>query len=513
MDSFTITVIYVPFLMMSGFVLITELFKFIRYRSSPMLALAAFSIVSWVVCMLAVVLAGYNNMEAVLFLWNAAIFFVSLVVTTQFFVIHNTLFPERKLAKWLIILLFLMPALNAIVVFTPLNFLIREVEVVGIYPYIYIVNNRGIWFWVHTAQSYILVAITLVVLVRGHLRKPKFYRLSSYLVIVGMGITIVSNIATLLNLTPPGLDISAIAASVSIIFYYWASSNSDRNLYVRQARSRAFNYMEDFVLILGKEGYVTDFNNSAGRWFSSIGIDVRQNNLEGLLEALKVKGAKITDSPETKEGKDISYDNGGFNVVLHLHVHEMVNDKQFDGNSYGSIAFFTNVTKNRALLDKLEKKAGMDFLTGLPNRVSYDGAKKRMDSAEYLPVSVVVCDVNYLKQVNDTMGHKYGDVLLQTMAEILANARRKGDFVARIGGDEFVFLLPHTDENTARELVTKIREEISKYKNLPFELSLAMGVATKIKITEPFGDVVAAADGQMYQDKRRTKEERRKVMA
>ncbi|MCL2620592.1 MAG: diguanylate cyclase [Defluviitaleaceae bacterium] len=505
MSNYTITMMYVPFLLICGYVFISELIRFIRHRGSLMLALMAISIVGWAVFMLAVVFIE-DNVSGITFLWNIALTFISLTITSQFFVIHGVFFPEHKLPKWVMVSFFVMPLLNAFIALSPFAYLIREVELISVYPQLELNNVRGPWFWVHTVHAYILALITIATLIRGHLRKPKFYRLSSYLIVVGITITLLSNLVTLANLMPFGVDASALAASLAVMLYYLATSNRDQNLYARQARGRVFDYMDDFVLVLGKDGHVTDFNSSASRWFSSIGIELRATTLDGLLDALKEKGAEISQSPTSSESKDITYNDGGFTVVLSLEVREMVDDKRY---KYGSIAFFFNVTQNRALLNRLEKEAGMDSLTGLANRVAYVGAKKRLDNPEYLPLSVVVCDANNLKVVNDTLGHNYGDMLLQTTAKALVKVCKKEHFLARVGGDEFILLLPNTDAKSASNSVDKIKQSVADYTCLPFELNLAVGAATKSAANEILEDVITTADTLMYEDKKRMKQKTR----
>jgi diguanylate cyclase (GGDEF)-like protein len=254
---------------------------------------------------------------------------------------------------------------------------------------------------------------------------------------------------------------------------------------------------------LGEGGHISDFNTSANRWFSSIGIDLRTTTLEGVLYTLTEKGAIVTKSPEGQEGRDIFFTNDGFPLILNLRTHDMIDEKRY---KQGFIAFFSDVTQNRMLLDKLEKRAGVDSLTDLPNRVAYDGAKARFDDAEHLPLSVIMCDLNDLKETNDNLGHRYGDMMLQTASEILDNACAKQNFVARIGGDEFIILLSRTDEKRAADLIKQIKKTVLNYKNLPFKLSLAMGAATKHNESESLDDVIALADKLMYQDKKYMKE-------
>jgi len=463
----------------------------------------AVAVIGWNVSQLSVVLV--ENIYTSTFIWNIAIIFVSLASSLQFLIVYVNLSPEYKMPRRIMLLFFIMPLLNAVVALTPhLSHFMREVELAAAYPHFELYTVRGPWFWVHTVYSYFLAVATVFVLARGHMRKPRFYRLSSTFMAVGVIVTLLGNLITLAGIPPFGLDATALAAAVTLIFIYLAlTTRNEQNLFSRYARSKVFGYMEDYVLVLGEKGHITDFNPSAGHWFTSQGIDLRVCTLDSVLAALVERDAQIVESPEIEESRDIYISDDGFPLVLNLRIHSMIDEKR---NRHGSVAFFSDVTQNRALLKRLEQGVGVDSLTGLPNRIAFDGAKARYNAAEHLPLSVIMCDLNWLKETNDTLGHKYGDMMLQTAAQIMENARQKQHFVARIGGDEFVFLLSGADLDYANSLINQMKQAMESYEGLPFRLSLAMGAATKHDESECIDEVIALADGLMYKDKKLMKE-------
>ena len=230
---------------------------------------------------------------------------------------------------------------------------------------------------------------------------------------------------------------------------------------------------------------------------------MHDSTFENVLDMLVEKGATFGTHSEEQEGRDISFSDGKMSlIVFNLRTHEMTDE---NNNIFGSVAIFTNVTQNRELLNKLEKKAGTDPLTGVPNRIAFEGARGRFDMDEHFPLAVIMCDANGLKEVNDTLGHNYGDMLLRVMAETLDKARPKDGFVARIGGDEFVYLLSRTSIEGARALIAQLKVNMSKRDDLPFKLSMAMGAAVKESNDKLLIDVIAVADGLMYEDKKKMK--------
>lgn len=113
----------------------------------------------------------------------------------------------------------------------------------------------------------------------------------------------------------------------------------------------------------------------------------------------------------------------------------------------------------------LEHQAMHDALTGLPNRnLLQDRLQQSMLSAARAKgsLALIMLDLDRFKEINDTLGHHYGDVVLKTVSGRLSHLLRKSDTVARLGGDEFAVLLPGADEEHAKELAVKIIKSVER---------------------------------------------------
>ena len=496
--------IYIPFVLIAVVAFVLETIRIFKARDSFMLTFMSLCIVGWVTC--EVFTLFIHDVSTNIYVWNLVPVFVGFASPALFLFVHWFFRTEDSISLRYMMPFFIIPMVNAVMALTSSHhMLFRYVEYITIYPIHNITYTLGPWFWVYVTYSYALMMASVWIIIRGHFRKQKFYQLSSTLMLIGIGAMLSGSLISTMGFTPINLDPSALAASVMLLFFHLAASNNDHSIYARYARSQVFNYLEDYVIVLGKNGEVSDFNPSASRWFSSIGIDLRTYTLQGILRTLIQKGAAVSDSPESQKGCDIFFTEGEFPTVFNLRVYDMTDEKN---SKLGSIAFFVDVTQNRALLEQLEKKAGRDSITGLPNRIAYDGARKRFDEPEYLPLSVIVCDVNGLKKANDTLGHKYGDMLLQVISEILESACPKSCFVARIGGDEFIYLLSRTGSEESHALIAQIKETMKNQKGYPFKVSMAMGTATKHSPEESLDEIIAMADSYMYEDKKLMKAKR-----
>ena len=166
-------------------------------------------------------------------------------------------------------------------------------------------------------------------------------------------------------------------------------------------------------------------------------------------------------------------------------------------------AIIRDMSERKQADEQLRYLSTHDTLSGLYNRAFFEAETKRLERGRLFPVSIVMADVDGLKLVNDQRGHQAGDRLLRQTAQLLREAFRTEDIVARIGGDEFAALLPQTDMAAAAVCLQRVRARTAAYNavhaNAP--LSISLGMAT----TDAGQDIAMTlrrADEDMYEDKR-----------
>jgi len=142
-----------------------------------------------------------------------------------------------------------------------------------------------------------------------------------------------------------------------------------------------------------------------------------------------------------------------------------------------------------------------DQLTGLANRRFYEDELIRIDHPANMPLTLIMLDVNGLKLTNDAFGHQAGDVLLLKVATILSALCPEKCTAARIGGDEFVLILPNCSTADAENMMSRINRAIASEKAENIILSVSMGFAVKISAAEDMNQIFRKAEDNMYKSK------------
>jgi len=153
----------------------------------------------------------------------------------------------------------------------------------------------------------------------------------------------------------------------------------------------------------------------------------------------------------------------------------------------------------------LDRLARTDALTGLPNRLEAN-IRLKQEFARYKrsgkPFSACAIDIDFFKSINDKFGHATGDDVLKVIAKCLATSIRETDFVARVGGEEILVLLPDTPIELAPVLAEKLRKSIA---NTPFDsvgsVTVSIGVSSVIESDLFETDVIDRADQLLYKAK------------
>jgi diguanylate cyclase (GGDEF)-like protein len=159
----------------------------------------------------------------------------------------------------------------------------------------------------------------------------------------------------------------------------------------------------------------------------------------------------------------------------------------------------------------LDEKVHYDALTGIYNRRFWDDNIKRIIKSVSISngmLTVMMLDIDFFKRYNDTYGHNMGDVCLKAVAEALSKAARMDDCVIRYGGEEFVILLPNTDEAHAEKIAARLLRNVSSLEiphinsDVSDYVTISIGATTvRVKTSHQYINYIERADEALYMSK------------
>lgn len=174
-----------------------------------------------------------------------------------------------------------------------------------------------------------------------------------------------------------------------------------------------------------------------------------------------------------------------------------------DGKIVGIIGLINDITQRIKLEKELATSATTDFLTGLYNRRYLDNWLENMNEPRLYPLTLISADCNGLKYINDTYGHHIGDDYIKISARILKRALPSESVIFRMGGDEFLAIVPNTNEEEAIKFLQRLEKIASICEIKDESISISYGISTVNSIEEDFSQHMKIADEKMYEEKDR----------
>lgn len=166
------------------------------------------------------------------------------------------------------------------------------------------------------------------------------------------------------------------------------------------------------------------------------------------------------------------------------------------------------VSKISQFAAKLQQDANYDPLSGVYNRRAFNVLAQQsfgLSVRHQQNLSILMCDIDFFKNVNDTYGHACGDEVIKMVANKVLSSIRETDIVARFGGEEFVVLLPYTSEQEALNVAEKIRKNVEQseveFQTTNIQVTISIGVSGRYSQDKNLESAIARADDALYMAK------------
>jgi diguanylate cyclase (GGDEF)-like protein len=337
-----------------------------------------------------------------------------------------------------------------------------------------IVYQHGVaFFWV-MAWVYVYFVAGAALLVKAALRPSVLHRRQSRMALAGAVIPLLGCSAYMLNLTPPGLNISPMSFMLTGLIYCVSLFRLRLFDLVPVARDMLIESLSDGVLVLDKRNRIIDINPTAhhllgitascigcsaadvlSKWQEIIRLchDAHRSRTELLTDADTQRYIELRMIPLHDRHKQIA---GCLLVLRNVTQQHQAEVKLRQVNN----CLQQQLVEIELLQSQLREQAIRDSLTGLFNRRYLEetlSTELRRAAQEGYSVAVMLMDIDFFKQINDTFGHHAGDKVLQSVGKILCRCSRATDIVCRYGGEEFVLVLPRMSLETAYRRAEQIR--------------------------------------------------------
>lgn len=458
-------------------------------------------------------------------------YMVGLIFTVPFLMAFTLQYTghEKWASGWRLTSIFIIPVISAVMMITnPFHhWMAKEIHFAmdGNLLYSdYIIF--GWYFWVHSAYSYLVIAIAMALILLMARRSYHFYRQQALLLMLGVipGIT-GSLLESFKPLPQMKLDISSFGFVLTGMIFYYAITGRHLLNIVPIARDMLIENMGDGMLVLNEEWQIVDINPAAESLLHVNAKEIIGQPVNDVLAEWQVVlgeydagGATKYEEKSVGLERDMKYYDVRFSPILDRRnrvIGELVvlrditqrkdMEEQLRQSNETLTAQLEEINRLHALL---QEQVIRDPLTGLYNRrylnenlVHEIERAKRKNS----PLSILMIDIDHFKEVNDTFGHAIGDKALVALCQQLTSDVRSSDTVYRYGGEEFLIIMLDTSPDIAFERAEMVCRNIEGAQItigcIIDPVTISIGVASFPFDGQDMWEVIDAADVALYSAK------------
>ncbi len=300
-----------------------------------------------------------------------------------------------------------------------------------------------------------------------------------------------------------------LALVILVLFYFYRRAKSSE-----EKLNMMFHHAPLMLIVLDEHNCILNWNFEAEKTLLWKAAEILGKQVSLIIPVNELEAVQNVFTRVHKEQQVICHENFNLKKDGQEILCEWINApfKSQGEKSNFILCMARDITEKRALEKRLEQAALYDHLTGLPNRsLVLEQLKKALALANryQTKLALLFFDLDGFKQVNDTLGHKVGDILLQIVAKRLSQAIRETDFVGRLGGDEFLIILQDVVSlKNAQHISDKLCECVAQscqINNDEINIHASIGIGMYPDDAVDFDALIHHADQKMYQTKLRNK--------
>ncbi len=371
-------------------------------------------------------------------------------------------------------------------------------------PFPHLLITRGPWYWVNLAYLYLSLIFGDILLINKFWRAAPSYYKQAWIILIGSLAPMISGIINLGDKDPWGLDLNPFTFILSGLLFAWGLFQYRLFDLVPVARDKVFEGMHDGVLVLDMQNRIVDFNASLQRIVPILTLKTIGQHARGALQDYPDLLQQIETNAYTQDELKL----GTINDYRYFYsrLSPVVDNKQ---RLIGKTVVLNDVTKQMLLLERLQTLATIDDLTNIFNRrhlFALGNREIQLARRHSHPLSIILMDLDYFKQINDKYGHEAGDMALKIVAEICRQTLRTSDIFGRYGGEEFAAFLPETVPEVALYVAERLSSNIASacipFNRAEIAITASFGVTGIEKaVNIDLNSLLRYADQALYQAK------------
>lgn len=331
-----------------------------------------------------------------------------------------------------------------------------RIDMISGYPLF--MYDRSVWNYIAVGFDSLCLISSTVLFSISMFRSVASFKKSALIYLIGSLPPFLGIFLQHLNLLKRNIDYVPFLLSISGVLFMIGFTKLRLLDIIPLARDSIFENMSTGVIILDRADRIVDYNPA----MQLVVPRLNKSDIGKLIYTVFPNDPSLLDlvGGVTSGRIELKFGEGIETAYYRVSISKMEDKK---GNLIGKIVNFYEFTMEKDLLNELVIQANHDGLTGIYNRQHFMKlANQEIERHNRYggDLSLIMFDLDHFKNINDTYGHAAGDLVLRTVADLFTKMIRKSDILARIGGEEFVLLLPETKLESARVLAERLRSTL-----------------------------------------------------